>query len=207
MSPAANSPPRQHAPATRRSRLADDAVRRLVGRAIAGDERAWCELVDEYAGLVWSVGRACGLDETEAADVSQITWQRLVEHLDRLHDPARVGAWLATTARRQAVQRRCAPIPVPLGDLLPEPVSDGAAPIAALLAEERDVALAAALAQLGSRDQMLLRMLMADPMPAYADIAAAMDMPIGSIGPTRARALARLERLARQHGLDEADRP
>lgn len=210
MSPAANISYRQRPPLTRRpaharSRLADTATRRLVRRAAGGDERAWGELVDEYGGLVWSVVRACGLNDADAADVSQITWQRLVEHLHRLHDPARVGAWLATTARREAVQRSRARSAIPAGDDLPEPVGGDAEPMARLLAEERDVALAAALAQLAPRDRMLLRLLMADPAPSYEEIAGAMDMPVGSIGPTRARALERLRRAAYRHGLVDAD--
>ena len=195
--------PRRSAVSGRRS---EAAVCRLVRRAAGGDERAWNDLVDEFGALVWSVARGSGLNDADAADVSQITWQLLVEHLDRLRDPARVGAWLATTARRQALRGHRSPPPMPVGDDLPDQVSDAPAPAAALLGEERDRALAAAVSELPQRDQLLLRMLMAEPAPSYNTIATAMDMPIGSIGPTRARALERLRVIATRHGLDAGDR-
>lgn len=176
-------------------RLRPEVVGRLVEGAAAGDERAWARLVDELGGLVWAVARAHRLSAADAADVAQITWLRLLEHLDGLDDPPRVGAWLATTARRECLRvlRRSARL-VPHGDELPEVVDDAPAPDAALLVQERDAALWVAFARLGGRDRALLRMLVADPTPSYEEIGAALGMPIGSIGPTRARALARLER-------------
>ncbi|MDQ3608225.1 MAG: sigma-70 family RNA polymerase sigma factor [Actinomycetota bacterium] len=177
------------------ARLSLDAVRRLVECAATGDERAWQGLVDEFGGLVWAVTRAHRLGGADAADVAQTTWLRLVEHLDRLDEPARVGAWLATTARREclAVLRRSARL-VPRGDELPEPADEGPAHDATLLAHERDATLWTVFAGLSERDRALLRMLIADPAPSYEEIGAALEMPIGSIGPTRARALERLRR-------------
>lgn len=190
-----------------RRRLHPDAVGRLVERAAAGDERAWHGLIDELGGLVWAVARAHRLSDADAADVAQTTWLRLVEHLDRLDDPACVGAWLATTARREClgVLRRSARL-VPHGDELPEEVDDAPAPGAALLARERDAALWAAFARLGGRDRALLRMLVADPAPSYEEIGAALGMPIGSIGPTRARALEALRRAVERLGLTDSAR-
>lgn len=188
-----------------RSRRSDEAVSRLVRRAAQGDQRAWNELVDEFSGIVWSVARAYGLNDADAADVSQITWQRLVEHLHRLRDPARVGAWLATTARRQCTQIHREAHPIPVGDQLPEQDSQALAPDAAMLTNERDITLWNALADLPVRDRRLLRMLMTDPAPSYAEIGAALGMPIGSIGPTRARALERLRRAACRRGLDDPE--
>jgi RNA polymerase sigma factor (sigma-70 family) len=187
-----------------RTRRSDELVSRLVARAADSDQGAWNELVEEFGGLVWSTVRAYGLSNDDAAEVSQITWQRLVEHLDRLQDPARVGAWLATTARRQCLQQlRHASRVIPCGDDMPEQVSDAPVPGAALLAGERDRALWLAMARLPARDRRLLRLLIADPAPSYAQISAALGMPIGSIGPTRARALARLRREAQRQGLGE----
>ncbi|HEX8157696.1 MAG TPA: sigma-70 family RNA polymerase sigma factor [Solirubrobacteraceae bacterium] len=177
----------------------------LVRRAAGGDQRAWDELVEEFGGVVWGVARAFGLNDADVAEVSQITWMTLVEHLDQLHDPARVGAWLATTARRQCIQQLRRTSRVILRDDLPEGVSDAPAPDAALLANERDRALNSALARLPIRDRQLLRMLVADPAPSYAEISAALGMPIGSIGPTRARALKRLQREVGRHGLSDPE--
>ena len=184
-----------------RARRSDAVVIRLVHRATEGDPRAWHELVEEFSGLVWGVARSFRLSDADAAEVSQITWLRLVENLDRLHEPARVGAWLATTARRESIQqlRRISRV-IPDDDLL-ERVDESAAPDAALLANERDRALWSAMARIPARDRRLLRMLIVDPALSYEEISAALQMPIGSIGPTRARALQRLRREARRHGL------
>ena len=79
-------------------------VAELVRAAAEGDQAAWHGLVDRYNGLVWSVARSTGSSTVDASDVVQTTWLRLVEHLDRLQDPERVGAWLATTARRECLR-------------------------------------------------------------------------------------------------------
>src|ERR1043165_5351882 len=79
-------------------------VAELVGAAAEGDQAAWNGLVDRYNGLVWSVARSFRLPPADASDVVQTTWLRLVEHLRRLEDPERVGAWLATTARRESLR-------------------------------------------------------------------------------------------------------
>jgi RNA polymerase sigma factor (sigma-70 family) len=132
--------------------------------------------------------------------VVQTTWLRLVEHLDRLQDPSRVGAWLATTARRECLRvLRDSARQVPTEELPETPVN--AELDAALLAAERDRALWQAFGGLSERCQALLRILVADPPPSYEEIGAALDMPIGSIGPTRARCLERLRGLAETAGV------
>jgi RNA polymerase sigma factor (sigma-70 family) len=168
-------------------------VEQLVRDAAAGDQAAWNRLVERFNGLVWAVARAHRLAGADASDVVQTTWLRLVENLDRLQDPERVGAWLATTARRECLRtlRLTARVLPTETELLPDPGTD--APLgASLVADERDRALWAAFGGLSERCQALLRLLVADPAPSYEEIAAAVGMPVGSIGPTRARALARL---------------
>jgi RNA polymerase sigma factor (sigma-70 family) len=193
------------------ARRSGAVINKLVQRAAQGDQDAWNKLVEEFGGLVWATARAYRLSHADAAEVSQITWLRLVENLNRLHEPARVGAWLATTARHECIRqlRRTSRL-IPCDDL-PEQVSESAAPDEALLANERDHAanerdhaLWSALERLPARDRQLLRMLVADPTPSYAEISTALQMPIGSIGPTRARALQRLRRELRRHGLCDA---
>ena len=76
----------------------------LDPRRGSGDEAAWGAIVDRFAGLVWSTARAHRLAQAEAADVAQTTWLRLVENLDRIKEPERLGAWLATTARRECLR-------------------------------------------------------------------------------------------------------
>ena len=173
----------------------DDGVVELVRSAAAGDQDAWNALVGRYAGLVWAIIRGHRLTGADAADVAQTTWLRLVEHVDGLNDPARVGAWLATTARRECLRTlRSAGRQIPYGDDLPEPRAETPDIDAGLLRDERDAELWQAFRRLPARDQSLLRMLTADPAPSYREIACSLDMPVGSIGPTRARCLERLRR-------------
>jgi RNA polymerase sigma factor (sigma-70 family) len=184
-----------------RGRLPDERITELVLAAAAGDQPAWNGLVREFGGMVWAVARAHRLREADAADVSQATWLRLLEHLGALRDPARVGAWLATTARRECLrvlrenERR-----VLYGDDGPDYESHDMQPDEAVLLSERDDALRQSFSSLRASDQALLRVLLADPRPPYEEIAAALDMPIGSIGPTRQRALERLRRELAAHG-------
>src|SRR5438034_5099746 len=85
-------------------RSAGATLEDLVRGAAAGDQAAWNELVERFQGLVWATSRSYRLSRADAADVAQTTWLRLVEHLDRIHDPERLGAWLATTARRECLR-------------------------------------------------------------------------------------------------------
>jgi RNA polymerase sigma factor (sigma-70 family) len=171
-----------------------DDIAHLVRAATAGCQQSWNELVERYAGRVWAVARAYRLRAADAADVSQTTWLRLVEHLPRLTNPERVGAWLAITAQRECLRI----IRLSARERPDDTVSD--VPASAvdldheLVIEERDAALWHAFSRLPPRDQALLRLLVEDPAPSYEEIGAALDMPIGSIGPTRIRALERLRR-------------
>ncbi len=137
----------------------------------------------------------------------QTTWLRLAEHLSRIQNPDRVGAWLATTARHESlrVARGAARLVLTADpDMLDPGEADEKSPEQALLDSEQaalDDIMAArlwrAFGALSDRCQKLLRVLIATPPPNYADVAAALDMPVGSIGPTRARCLRQLrQRLA-----------
>jgi RNA polymerase sigma factor (sigma-70 family) len=177
-------------PAARRSR---NRIAKYVRRAAAGDRDAWNELVDEFGGMLRAVARRHRLSDADTADVAQTTWLRLAENLHRLQDPSRVGAWLATTARRECLRTlRASARELPESEP-PEPtVRDILSIDRAVLQAERDTELWSAFRRLPARDQALLRMLVADPQPSYEDIGDALEMPIGSIGPTRGRALDRL---------------
>jgi RNA polymerase sigma factor (sigma-70 family) len=176
-------------------------VRTVLAAAASGDERAWDELLDQFGSMIWAIGRAHHLCDADAADVTQATWTALLTHLDQLKDPNRVGAWLATTARRECLrllgQARNF---VPCGDDLPEPVPSVQDPIEGLEVDQRDTALWRSFHRLRDSDQALLRLLIADPAPSYDEISAALEIPVGSIGPTRARALERLRRELRRDG-------
>jgi RNA polymerase sigma factor (sigma-70 family) len=175
----------------------------LLAAAATGDGAAWNRIVEQYTGLLWSIARGYRMSTADSADAVQTTWLRLVEHLDRIDDPSRLPGWLATTVRRECLRmlrRSKHEQPSFDEDGLPDQ-ADGAEPLdAALLLEERDAALWHALQQMPERCRLLLRVLMASPPPSYADVAAALDMPIGSIGPTRQRCLDRLRRIAEADG-------
>ena len=170
----------------------------LLEAARQGDQPAWDELVARFNGLVWSVARSFRLDSADAHDVVQMTWLRLVENLNRITDPDRLAAWLATTTRRECLQllrKSRRDRPATSEDALAEVADPGDPVDADLLLDERDRALWRALASIGERCQQLLRVLMASPPPAYKEVAAALDISIGTIGPTRQRCLDKLRQV------------
>ncbi|HWD71686.1 MAG TPA: sigma-70 family RNA polymerase sigma factor [Actinomycetota bacterium] len=172
-------------------------VAELVAAAAAGDQRAWSRLVDHFAGLVWSVIRGYRMGTADSADVSQTTWMRLAEHIHKVREPERIGAWLATTAGRECLRMiRQNQRAVPSDDVFLSEVPDAdpaVAPDHRVLALERDGELWETFSELPAKAQVLLRLLFADPPPSYEEISAATGMPVGSIGPTRGRYLAQLK--------------
>lgn len=173
----------------------DDAE--LVRRARSGDASAWDKLVERLGSRVWAVARAQGLSRADADDVFQVTWMRLVTHLDAIREPERVGAWLAVTARHESfrvLRRNGRQIPTADDDVfddtpcLDQPVDAG------VLASERQHAVWEAVATLPAHCQRLLRLLMADPPFTYEEITDLLDIRPGSIGPTRGRCLDKLRR-------------
>jgi RNA polymerase sigma factor (sigma-70 family) len=177
---------------TRMDSLSDAETGELVSRARAGDAEAWARLTDRYSGLLWSLGRGMRLSHADTADAVQTTWLRLVEHLDHLHNPEGVGSWLVTTMRRECLGALRRSARTTTADSLDDVPAAGDELDDALLRDERDAALWRAFAGLQPRCQALLRVLMSDPPPTYAEVSAALDMPVGSIGPTRQRCLAML---------------
>jgi RNA polymerase sigma factor (sigma-70 family) len=167
----------------------------LVRRATVGDTRAWERLIDKFGRLIWSITREFKLVESDAADVFQTTWMRLIEHIDRIEHGDRVGAWLAATARNECLRCLASHKRLVLAheDLVLDGPAEHAADIdEALLADERAQIVREAMAHLPRRWQRLLDLLMADPPASYAEISDELGLPVGSIGPTRGRCLARL---------------
>ena len=181
-------------------RVDKNEVAAMVRRATDGDRTAWERIVEDFSGLLWAVCRCYGLDHADSAEVVQTTWLRLLENLGRLREPEHLGGWLATTARREALRlhrlqgRELVTDDDASFDRDPSgrrgrSVRRGAAgqrPGSPAVARLRRAAgaLSAAAAHAGRRP---LR-----PTPRWPPT---LDMPIGSIGPTRARCLERLRRL------------
>jgi RNA polymerase sigma factor (sigma-70 family) len=178
----------------------------LVRAASAGDDEAWRALIQRYDGLIGAVCRKYRISDADAADVKQTTWMRAFEHLDRLQHPERIGAWLATVARRESLRalRNNARVYPSEDDFLHRQPDPSAIPDARLVADERVAAVRGAVVNLTQRDRTLLGLLFTEPRPSYDEIARALQIPIGSIGPTRGRALARVRRHADVAGLAAA---
>lgn len=180
----------------------DPSVVALVARARQGDQPAWDQLVERYAPLVWGVCRRHGLAGADVEDVGACVWLRLVERLETIREPAALPGWLATTARRECLQllrTKHRQVPVEHDEWMvaaTDPTADDW-----LLAQERHIALRLAFTTLSPRCQQLLSMLFADPPARYAEVSAAMGMPVGAIGPSRQRCLDQLRRTPALGGL------
>jgi RNA polymerase sigma factor (sigma-70 family) len=169
----------------------DGDLERIVRAAAAGDNAAWEALVRRFSARVRLVARRHRLTGADAEDVFQTTWLRLFEHIARMHEPLAVGAWLETTARRECLRalqsaRRMEPTD--------QQLRDEAAPAVehhVVGAHER-AALTAAIDRLSERHRELATLLFMQAEPSYAEIARGLGIPVGSIGPTRGRILARL---------------
>jgi RNA polymerase sigma factor (sigma-70 family) len=164
----------------------------LVRAASAGDDQAWTRLVERYRRAVETTARNVGLGPADVADVAQTTWLRLFQHLGSLRQPERVGAWLVTTARHEAIRvsRRSQRETVTGDEVDAEAESYETAELdRALLDAERDDALRGAFRTLTPRCQKLLHLLVGQESTSYASAAAELHMPIGSLGPTRARCI------------------
>ena len=178
-----------------------DPVTPLVHAALAGSRPAWDELVERFTPLVLSITARYRMSPADAADVSQTVWLQLVQHLAKVREPRALPGWIAATVRHECVrvlrerQRTLVLDPLdPSGPLegrgfRPSPDSDDD-----LERQERHEALLAGFAELSQRQRQLLLLLLTDPPPSYADVSARLGMPVGAIGPTRARALDRLRR-------------
>jgi len=167
----------------------------LVKASLDRDEQAWQELVRRFAGLVCFVIRHYRMSAADTQDVSQMVWLRLVEHLGAIREPAALPGWL-TTATRHECERylRVNGRSVAMDPTIMREVDRAGGPDVdeLLLAAERRRALLDGLAELAPPHRQLLMMLTADPPYSYAEISRALDIAVGSIGPTRRRVLEKL---------------
>ena len=179
-----------------------ESDRSIIDACIAGDARAWEELVRRYERFVYSIPIRYGLDESDAADVFQAVFAIVLRKIDSLRDVDRLPSWLARithrecwrlTKARRHLTRSVDPTSVEL-----------AAP------EESDVErwerhhlLRQALRELGGRCEGLIFALYLDRgEPNYDQLADRLGIPRGSLGPTRARCLAKLREILQEMGVD-----
>lgn len=162
----------------------------LVRDACDRRPEAWRELASRYEGLVRAVVGSYRLQEADFADAVQNTWLRALERLHSVRDPDSLGGWLTTVARRECLallarSRREAPSGVADDQLVVEEPG----PEALVLAEEARRAVVHAVTELPVKPRQLVNALFSSPEPNYAEVSRQMGLPIGSIGPTRQRAL------------------
>lgn len=178
----------------------DASLEELVVTAAAGDAGSWYRLVDRFLPLVWSVVRSYRLSQSDGEDVSQIVWLRLVEHLGRIEQPLALPGWISVTARNECLnllrtRRRRTMVDVDgvegTAAFAVEPSFDEN-----LMRSELHTALLSAFATLPDAQRDILTVLIEDPPPDYQQISQRLGIPIGSIGPTRQRALSNLRKSA-----------
>jgi RNA polymerase sigma factor (sigma-70 family) len=177
----------------------------LVRAGAAGDDVALGRLVVRFDHVLRGVTRSYRLSSWDTDDVIQSTWLQFIQHGRTLREPAAVGGWLATTARRQSLLVLRRHVREQLTDD-PEygAPCDHADPDRELLAAERRELLRGAMAELPDRHRNLMRVLVARPELSYEEVGRMLAMPIGSIGPTRARSLDRLRRSTKLRELHAA---
>ena len=188
---------------TPRRRLDETGIAALVDAAVRGDERAWLSLHRRFDPMMRTVARSFRLAPHHVDDATQVAWVKLYEHIDGLRDPCAVAGWLAKTVQRESLRLLQARVHEHLTD---EPGLAEAdrrdEPAQRLLDSERQHVLRRALASLPAREQRLMALIASDAR--YEQIGASMDMPIGSIGPLRARSLSRLGRHPELRSLADA---
>jgi RNA polymerase sigma factor (sigma-70 family) len=168
----------------------------VVAQARAGTGAAWETLIQQFGGLVAAIARRCRLSDADVAEVCQTTWLRLVENLDRIEQPERLGAWLATTSRRESLRIATRRGVVSVTDAVYLLADEDMDPLdARLLRDEQLVMIRMATQRLAPRCRRLLGLLMGDDDLPYKEIAEQLSMPIGSIGPTRGRCLEHLRQI------------
>lgn len=177
-----------------------ESVADLMSAAADNDQHAWRRLIRRFAPLVASVAHRFRLSAADVEDISQVVWLRLFENLGRIRDPAALPGWLSTTTQRESIRLLnrssrwvCLDSIEQVADHAPTgPVSQ---PVDHDLLQRESVdVVRSGLKELPARQRDLLLLGVAEPPIAYSEIAATLNMPVGSIGPTRARSLVKLRR-------------
>jgi RNA polymerase sigma factor (sigma-70 family) len=168
-----------------------------IGAIGAEDESVWREMSDRYEPLLRWIARSCRLSAEDTNDVVQFTWLRCLEHINQLKDPDRLSGWLATICRRECIRlatKRRREVPLS-GPNLARLVDDDRAevdPYVMVAVRDQHNRLVNAISALPERQKMLLVELLRQEGQSYLDLSQRLGLPVGSIGPTRQRAVTRL---------------
>jgi len=173
-----------------------EASARLFERWRAGESEALDDLVRLLSPMLWQVVRASGLDHSAAEDVVQTTWLTLVRSGESIAEPRAVAGWLTTSARREAwrISKQSGRQQPVEDEAIARRLPDEPAPELQVVLDDDNSRLWGCLSRLPERCQRLLRIVAAEARPDYSAIATELDMPVGSIGPTRGRCLDKLRR-------------
>lgn len=173
----------------------------LIKACQEGDDQAWNALIERYERLVYTIPARYGLTPGEIDDVFQSVWLSLLKNLSKLREPDRISAWLVTTARRECWERRRGAdyertVAKDLDSMLSNKAGEELPTEDVITIYHEHQLLREAVDELDARCRRLLQILYYDlDIPSYADVAEKLNMPIGSIGPMRARCLRRLRSL------------
>ncbi|MGO1414855.1 MAG: RNA polymerase sigma factor [Microbacterium gubbeenense] len=161
----------------------------------AGDSRAMDDLVREMTPVLWHIARSYSVSASVAEDVVQATWLALVRKHDTIEDPAAVAGWLTTTVRREAWRAAQRARRSVSDDDLERRMPPAASVEDEVVGREEEQSLWRAVHELDERCRRLLRVVAFAVRPDYENLAVQLDMPVGSIGPTRSRCLTKLKKL------------
>ena len=169
----------------------------LLDAAKGGSEDALGQITAELSPLLWHVARAAGLGADDAEDVVQTAWERLLSHLSEIRAPRALIGWLVVTTKHEAWRirssgRRQRPADQEWLTTIPD---QAAGTEERIVLDEQQRALWRAVGRLSAQCQELLRIVAFVPRPDYQSVSAALGMPVGSIGPTRGRCLAKIRAL------------
>jgi RNA polymerase sigma factor (sigma-70 family) len=174
--------------------IAGDDLLKIVRAAVRGDERAWERLTEEFTPMIRGIARRHRLASFDQDDVVQRTWMALVRHIDHLQQPSSIGGWLATTARNESVRViRQRAREIPCEDVTErQPAQDQ--DVHLMLEEERRDAVRTVAASVSPHQRALLAVLSVEPALSYEEVSERLGIPVGSIGPTRQRVIARMRK-------------
>lgn len=175
------------------------SVATLLEGALQDDAACWDQLVARFENLVWSVVRSFAMSDADSLDAAQMTWLRLVERLQDINEPDRLGSWLVTTARREClriVHRRTRTMPIDPIDGFRH-LADPRDSLQSVHTRDELDRIFVAMKELSEKCRSLLRVVLCDPPPSYEQVAEALGLPVGTIGPRRQRCLAELRIAAR----------
>lgn len=172
---------------------------RLAERIRNGNALAWRELIDRHEPLLRRIARQYRLSSQDTDDVVQFTWLRCLEHIDQLARDDRLRAWLSTICRRECLRLATKGAhEVPLDESivigLIDSTREAPDPSAGAVLRDSNARLSRAVTALPDRQRLVLLALLDREGHGYLDVSRRLGLPVGSIGPTWQRALARLRR-------------